>query len=141
MPTPQVKKVESCIAMQVMLPISSAPLPVCSVNQRLPSGTAVMPKGEPPEVGMEYSAILPLDVMRSIWFAEAESSVNQRLPSGPFVIPSGPLLGAPCSPHSPRTNREQGRVERRSRSRESRRPSLPKHSPYAAANVCITDCG
>ncbi len=34
-------------------------LPLISVNQRLPSGPAVMPYGVLPAVGMGYSVIVP----------------------------------------------------------------------------------
>src|SRR3989442_9317195 len=64
-------------------------LPSYSVNQRLPSGPAVILSGELPDVGRRNSVIFPLGVMRPIWLTLF--SVNQRLPSGPAVIPSGPL--------------------------------------------------
>src|SRR5205814_2313558 len=57
------------------------------VNQRLQSGTDVMPTGYLLLVGMGYSVMVPLGVMRPIWFPPY--SVYQRLPSGPFVIPAG----------------------------------------------------
>src|SRR6266581_341096 len=62
--------------------------PLNSVNQRLPSGPAVMPKGLLSPVGMENSPVTtPAGVMRPILFPEY--SVNQRLPSGPAVMPRG----------------------------------------------------
>src|SRR5262245_37720131 len=60
------------------------------VNQRLPSGPAVMRVGVVPGVmPAENSVTTPVGVIRPILFA----SVNQRLPSGPRVIPTGLLLG------------------------------------------------
>src|SRR5437763_734208 len=64
-------------------------LPPCSVNQRLPSGPAVIPSGPLPYVGRGNSVIMPLVLMRPILLPSG--SVNQRLPSGPAVIPHGPL--------------------------------------------------
>src|SRR5437588_192668 len=61
-----------------------------SVNQRLPSGPAVIPWGELCPVGTENSVIWPVGVMRPTWFFF--TCTNQRLPSGPRVIPSGRLL-------------------------------------------------
>jgi hypothetical protein len=61
-----------------------------SVNQRLPSGPGVMPYGRLPEVGVEYSVILPTGVIRPTLLTL--NSVNQRLPSGPEVMSIGPLL-------------------------------------------------
>jgi len=58
------------------------PLNTSSVNQRLPSGPAVMPSGRLPGTGNKV--MLPLGVMRPIAPA---LSVNQRLPSGPLVMP------------------------------------------------------
>src|SRR6266851_2992489 len=65
-------------------------LAFASVNQRLPSGPAVMQKGLLKGVGTENSVIPPLVVMRPISSAPLPvSSVNQRLPSGPAVMPKG----------------------------------------------------
>ena len=65
----------------------------CSVNQRLPSGPAVISAGWPPGVmPAENSVITPAGVIRPI--RPARDSVNQRLPSGPRVIPKGLLLAA-----------------------------------------------
>src|ERR1700676_5350622 len=61
-----------------------------SVNQRLPSGPVVIPKGKTLEVGSANSVMVPVGVMRPILLPS--DSVNQRLPSGPAVIPAGPLL-------------------------------------------------
>src|SRR5260370_37843377 len=70
-------------------------LPFTSVNQRLPSGPAVMPKGsqplvDPQLVGRGNSVTRPAVVMRPIWLVSY--SVNQRLPSCPAVMPKGKLL-------------------------------------------------
>src|ERR1700722_4014757 len=64
------------------------PLPV-SVNQRLPSGPAVIPVGFDNEPN---SVIAPAVVILPIFPSPAKlspSSANQRLPSGPSVIPKG----------------------------------------------------
>src|SRR2546427_436020 len=66
----------------VMRPIL---LPLTSVNQRLPSGPAVIPVRTLSAVGIGNSVIVPLGLMRPILLPL--SSVNQRLPSGPAVIP------------------------------------------------------
>src|SRR5436853_7454529 len=66
----------------VMRPIL---LPSRSVNQRLPSGPAVIPSGLLLDVGRGNSLMVPLGLMRPIWLPSC--SVNQRLPSGPAVIP------------------------------------------------------
>src|SRR6516165_10680873 len=71
----------------VMRPIWPA---VFSVNHRLPSGPAVIPKGPLLAVGMGNSVMVPLVVMRPIW--PMFWSVNHRWPSGPAVIPTGPLF-------------------------------------------------
>src|SRR5260370_34448722 len=63
-------------------------LPKASVNQRLPSGPAVMLAGLLLAVGIWNAEKLPLGVMRPI--APILNSVNQRLPSEPAVMPSGP---------------------------------------------------
>src|SRR5260221_559641 len=65
----------------VMRPILAV-VPASSVNQRLPSGPAVMPSGR--LAGTGNKVMLPLGVMRPIAPA---LSVNQRLPSGPAVMP------------------------------------------------------
>src|SRR5260221_594880 len=62
-----------------MVSVGSAAPPV---NQRLPSGPAVMPSSLLPGTGNKV--MLPLGVMRPIVPA---LSVNQRLPSGPAVMP------------------------------------------------------
>ena len=62
-------------------------LPAFSVNQRLPSGPAVICCGALAAVGMTYSVTTPLVV---IWpMVLPLASVNQRLPLGPAVIPYG----------------------------------------------------
>src|SRR5262249_59419060 len=64
--------------------------PFSSVNQRLPSGPAVISAGElPVERPVENSVMTPAGVIRPM----AWRSVNQRLPSGPRVIPMGWPLG------------------------------------------------
>src|SRR5262249_39060484 len=61
-----------------------------SVNQRLPSGPAVIPSGRLLAVmPVANSVTTPAGVIRSI--RSLLSSVNQRLPSGPAVIPLGTL--------------------------------------------------
>src|SRR6266567_149486 len=60
-----------------------------SVNQRLPSGPVVIPRGSLLLVGIGYSVMVPLGVIFPILFVLY--SVNQRLPSGPVVIPRGLL--------------------------------------------------
>ena len=63
-------------------------LPTCSVNQRLPSGPAVMPDGALlAEMPLLNSVITPAGVMRPMRLPPY--SVNQRLPSGPAVMPFG----------------------------------------------------
>src|SRR5260221_581293 len=69
--------------------------PSSSVNQRLPSGPAVMPNGLQPNlcpqvVGRGNKVELPAVVMRPMLFPKAK--VNHRLPSGPAVMPKGPKL-------------------------------------------------
>src|SRR5271157_3784973 len=66
--------------------------PLTSVNQRLPSGPAVISSG--PLLGVMpalNSVTVPPGVIRPI--RSPLASVNQRLPSGPAVIPRGSLLG------------------------------------------------
>ena len=59
-----------------------------SVNQRLPSGPAVIPSGSALAVGTANSVMAwVVGLIIPIWLALY--SVNQRLPSGPAVIPSG----------------------------------------------------
>ena len=60
-----------------------------SVNQRLPSGPAVMKRGELPEGSPTVNfVIVPAVVIRPIACA-APASVNQRLPSGPGATSKG----------------------------------------------------
>src|SRR5260221_7244208 len=59
-----------------------AVVPASSVNERWPSGPAVMPSSL--LTGTGNKVMLPLGVMRPIVPA---LSVNQRLPSGPAVMP------------------------------------------------------
>src|SRR6266700_3304691 len=70
----------------VMRPIL---LPSTSVNQRLPSGPAVIPSGVLLPFERGNSLMVPPGLMRPILLPSI--SVNQRLPSGPAVIPSGLL--------------------------------------------------
>ena len=56
------------------------------MNQRAPSGPAVMYVGELPE-GIANGVTVPLGVIRLIWLSE--SSSNQRLPSDPSVMIRG----------------------------------------------------
>src|SRR2546423_13528184 len=63
-----------------------------SVNQRLPSGPAVIPSSwisdaDVAGVGSGNKVLMPEGVMRPI----ALYPVNQRLPSGPVIIPSEPI--------------------------------------------------
>ena len=84
-------------------PIALAPngnpsaMPPNSVNQRAPSGPAVIPVGTPAwESPTVYRVIAPEGVTRSIdplRFESEPTSVNQRLPSGPCVIPAVMLTG------------------------------------------------
>jgi len=60
------------------------------VNQRAPSGPAVMSDGKLSGVGMANSVMVPAVVIRPILLAP--NSVNQRAPSGPAVMPTGKLL-------------------------------------------------
>src|SRR5262249_31072080 len=71
----------------VTLPIL---LPLCSANQRFPSGPAAMPIGQLPAVGILYSVKTPAVVTFPILFPL--HSVNQRLPSAPEVMNTRPLL-------------------------------------------------
>src|SRR3989442_3424932 len=66
--------------------------PIPSVNQRLPSGPAVIRSGEALAVGRGNSVIVvPGGVMRPMF--SAKDSVNHKFPSGPVVMPCGSLLG------------------------------------------------
>ena len=58
-----------------------------SVNQRLPSGPAVIPWERLWRSGWELGD----GVGRRVDHPDAAASVNQRFPSGPVVIPTGPL--------------------------------------------------
>ncbi len=64
-------------------------LPVVSVNQRLPSGPAVMASGPEPVAREPNWAMTPEVEMRPIWETPTLFSTNQRLPSGPAVMPAG----------------------------------------------------
>src|SRR5438105_3208626 len=73
-----------------------SPMPVTlslSVNQRLPSGPAVMPSGSLLKValGTGYSVKAPVTVTFPILFLLI--SVNHNLPSGPTVMSHGPPSG------------------------------------------------
>ena len=63
-------------------------LPPYSVNQRLPSGPAVIPSGSAAAVGSGNSVVAWV-VGLIVPILSALDSVNQRLPSGPAVIPTG----------------------------------------------------
>src|SRR5207244_4319577 len=66
-------------------------LPLYSVNHRLPSGPAAMPRGPAPLVmPAEYSVTNPDGVILPIPPTnKVPVSVNHRLPSGPAAIPFG----------------------------------------------------
>ena len=66
-------------------------LPPYSVNQRLPSGPAVIPSGSLLAVGTGELGDDAGRVIRPILLPS--DSVNQRLPSGPAVMPSGLAAG------------------------------------------------
>src|SRR2546423_11024749 len=68
----------------VMRPMA---FPLKAVNQRLPSGPAVMNRGSPKACGTGKPVKLPAVVMRPM----SVPAVNQRLPSGPVVM----LIGSP----------------------------------------------
>ena len=74
------------VPLVVILPIL---LPLYSVNQRLPSGPAVMPSGELEPVGIVYSVndppVVTLPILLPLY------SVNHSLPSGPCVMAYGLL--------------------------------------------------
>ena len=80
-----------CDGVAVQLPSGRSWSPMGSVNQRLPSGPAVMPWGLPAvsrrELGDGAAGRDAADLVAG------PDSVNQRLPSGPAVMPAGPLLG------------------------------------------------
>src|SRR5207245_441378 len=59
-----------------------------SMNQRLPSGPAVMPDGAAYGADSTNSVTAPPGVIRPIL---PDASANQRLPSGPAVIPRAKL--------------------------------------------------
>jgi hypothetical protein len=72
-----------------------------SVNQRLPSGPAVIAQGDLYTVGTENSVTAPSGVICPMWLETpsgrvgsgvAAPSANQRFPSGPAVIEAGWLL-------------------------------------------------
>src|SRR5712692_4429412 len=63
-------------------------LPTASVNQRSPSGPAVISVGLLLVVGVGVKVIVPDVVIRPIRADCEPSRVNQRLPSGPVVISS-----------------------------------------------------
>jgi hypothetical protein len=62
-----------------------------NVNQRAPSGPAVMAEGNMPVSGKTNSVIRPSVVMRPM--RSVLVSVNQSAASGPTVMPNGPLPG------------------------------------------------
>src|SRR5581483_2023548 len=74
----------------VMRPILSEPNEDVSVNQRLPSGPAIIPLRELPCVGVANPVTVPVGVMRSI--LDTFLSVNQRLPSDPNAIACPTML-------------------------------------------------
>src|SRR5512143_1309164 len=67
-------------------------LPAASVNQRAPSGPAVIP-GICPGVGTANSVSTPAVVIRPIRGLKYALSVNHRAPSGPAVMAAGELFG------------------------------------------------
>ncbi len=70
----------------LIIPIFPDP---CSVNQRLPSGPAVIPYGPELAAGTAYS-LMTCVVGLIIPIFPDPFSVNQRLPSGPAAILQGP---------------------------------------------------
>src|SRR3954447_13055053 len=62
-----------------------------SVNQRLPSGPAVIPRGSAMAVGTANSVMAPVAEL-IIPILSERSSVNQSLPSGPAAIPQRSVL-------------------------------------------------
>ena len=70
----------------VMRPISLLPY---SVNQRFPSGPAVMIRGFSPGVGSWNSVTVPEGVMRPMALPPGPVSVNHMFPSGPAVMEYG----------------------------------------------------
>src|SRR3979411_2480114 len=93
------KLVTAGVGYSVMTPkvVSLATLPA-SVNQRLPSGPAVMPSVAALGGGGKYSVKAPAVVT----LATLPFSVTQRFPSGPAAIPEGLLLAVGVG-HSVRT--------------------------------------
>src|SRR5579864_4901691 len=79
----------------LMYPIWFTELPD-TVNQRLPSGPAVIPPGALSAVDKGNSVMIPAGVIRPI--LPIPGSENQRLPSGPAVISLGWSSGAALSP-------------------------------------------
>ena len=61
------------------------------MNQSLPSGPVMIPKGTLNGVGTAYSDIAPLMVIRPMLLPP--SSVNHRFLSAPAVMPCGRLFG------------------------------------------------
>jgi len=96
----------------VILPIL---LPPVSVNQRSPSGPAVIPFGWLPAVGIANSMIDPLVVILPILFVRL--SVNQRFPSGPAVMP----IGSRCVVGSGNSATTVGTADKRNRATVSDR--------------------
>src|SRR5947209_6008409 len=80
------------VPLGVIRPISSAP---SSLNQRFPSGPAVIPFEPPPETQVAD----PDGVMRSI-----PLPVNQTFPSGPAVIPPTSPSNETPLPHAATRN-------------------------------------
>src|SRR5439155_1369042 len=70
-------------------------IPSNSVNHRLPSGPAAMPKGRLFTVGTSNSVITPGGLIRPILLLE--NSMNHRFPSGPAAMPRGAASGVGMS--------------------------------------------
>src|ERR1043166_7953149 len=68
-------------------------LPEFSVNQMVPSCSAIMPEGLLPAVGIANSVIVPVGVTRPSLLAAMSNSVNQIEPSGAAVMANGLLCG------------------------------------------------
>src|SRR5207302_5644762 len=81
----------------VIRPTLAFSVVIVSVNQRLPSGPAVMAKGKLP-AGRLNGVTVPLGVMRSML---PRSSTNHKLPSGPRVMPAGIAPGTANSTAAP----------------------------------------
>ena len=77
----------ACV-LRLISPICPEKLADCSVNQRLPSGPAVIVTGIPPGVGTgkNWNAFVVGLIIPSSWRA---GLVNQRFPSAPETIESG----------------------------------------------------